>query len=91
VQKPGKVDTAGCGHRVELLGLWKISRRSRGGRLDVQGPLLTGPWHTTLVDATQDEKGSLMRTGAVEFSGTVSVCPSLVARSDRPAHITDLH
>ncbi len=47
------VDTAGSGHRVELLGLWKVSRRSRGGRLDVQGPLLTGPSHTTLVDATE--------------------------------------
>jgi len=38
----GRVDTARSGHRVELLGLWKVSRRSRGGRLYVQGPLLNG-------------------------------------------------
>ncbi|MGY1682784.1 hypothetical protein, partial [Geodermatophilus sp. SYSU D01176] len=47
------------GHRVELLKDCERSpRRSRGGRLDVQGPLLTGPSHTTLVDATQARKVS---------------------------------
>jgi hypothetical protein len=53
VQKVGRVDTARSGHRVELLKDCERSpRRSRGGRPDVQGPLLTGPSHTTLVDAT---------------------------------------